>query len=92
MWHLMALYFCNLKKVGLGSLADNCPWTIFRCPWNTRTILEFCGQFSEKKLNFKFWRTISEFGGQFQNLADNLRIWPTIFDFGGQFMFGQLCR
>jgi hypothetical protein len=62
--------------------ADNdCPRTIFeivRCPWNTRTILEFCGQFSEKKLNFKFWRTISEFGGQFQNLADNLRIWRTI--------------
>jgi hypothetical protein len=36
--------------------ADNdCPRTIFeivRCPWNTRTILEFRGQFYEKKLNF----------------------------------------
>jgi hypothetical protein len=44
---------------------------IVRCPGNTRTILEFCGQLKKKSKfqiladNFKICRTISEFGGQF---------------------------
>jgi hypothetical protein len=61
----------------------------------SRTILEFRGQFFEKKIkfliledNFGIWRTISKFGGQFRYLADNFRIWRTMIFFsifGGQF-------
>ena len=62
-------------------MANNrCPRTIFkivRCPGNSRTILEFGGQF---KKNYE----ISKFDGQFLNLADNFWIWRTISKFGGQ--------